>query len=741
MLTHDASRAAADRTVPVRARGDLKSIEVAFGSQTSFVVKDEVAGEAFHLSAEEHRLFRALRQPTSLRGLQRIVESEFAPRQATIQQLQQFINQLYDQGLVISEIPGQGAELLARGEQRRRRSRWSSIPQVLAIRLGGFHSGPLIDRLYTSARWVFTPWALAGALMVVAYAALVIIGNAETIGARLPVSHQFLTLSRLPLWILAIASVKVLHELGHALTCRHFGARPQEMGVLLLAGAPALYCDVSDAWRLPNKWHRMGVSSAGMLVELLIAAAAAIVWHHAAPGMLSAICLTVIMVCSIGTLAVNANPLLRYDGYYILADWLEVPNLAERSRGLISSAWRRWLLAEPMPSDPFVSAGKRRSLWAYAVFSKIYLAFVLACIYLLAHRLAQPYGLENAVNALACVTLAGVFVSPLAAIFRFIADPSVRARMQWRRFGATCAGMACLAVVLWCWPMTRRVEAPLVVVPAKNHPLFAVVGGELAYAAKEGAQVEAGDVIARLTNPEVELALAEQEGIVRMARLRVTQLRALQPTMPAASRVIPAAVAELVDAEAQLVEQQAAAEQLVIRAPVAGRVLAPPPRSVNREAAEKLGPWHGSPLAKRNLGAWIEPGAALAVIEAPGGWVAWAGVDQADVAAVEPGQRAHLLLDEQPMTTLTGHIVHVSRRARNNRRENPDGATASAAGRAEGDDALLGDDRYHVVELALDDSARELFAGARGAARIATQGSTLGQLAWMHVRRLFARVY
>ena len=179
------------------------------------------------------------------------------------------------------------------------------------------------------------------------YAALIVAGHAPTIAARLPALSELAQPSRLPLWIAAIAGVKVLHELGHALACRHFGARPAEMGVLLLAGAPTLYCDVSDAWRLPSKWRRMAVSSAGMFVELFIAAVAAIVWWHAAPGLLAALCLSLIIVCSVGTVAVNLNPLLRYDGYYLLADWLETPNLAERARGLVSGAWRQWLLGQP----------------------------------------------------------------------------------------------------------------------------------------------------------------------------------------------------------------------------------------------------------------------------------------------------------------------------------------------------------------------------------------------------------
>src|SRR5687768_18511036 len=107
----DHRRSAVNRTLPLRARGDLQSVEVAFGGESNFVVEDPIAEETFHLSAEEHALLDALRQPTSLRQLQRLIERQFAPRRATIPQLQQFVNRLFEQRLLVGENSGQGGEL------------------------------------------------------------------------------------------------------------------------------------------------------------------------------------------------------------------------------------------------------------------------------------------------------------------------------------------------------------------------------------------------------------------------------------------------------------------------------------------------------------------------------------------------------------------------------------------------------------------------------------------------------
>jgi putative peptide zinc metalloprotease protein len=729
----DTRRSAVDRTLPLRARGDLQSIEVAFGGESNYIVKDPIAQESFHLSAEEYALLDALRQPTSLRDLQRLIEIRFAPRRASVPQLQQFVNRLYDQGLLVGEIPGQGAELLNRGVERHRRERRASWLQVLSIKLGGFDPGRLVDSLHALLGWM---WSKPGMLILgslVGIAALSAVGAAPELAARLPATAELAQPKYLPIWLAAIIGVKVLHELGHATACRHFGARPQEMGVLLLAGAPTLYCDVSDAWRLRSKWQRMAVSSAGMFVELVIAAAAVVVWRYSEPGLLSAICLSLIVVCTVGTLLVNANPLLRYDGYYLLADWLEVPNLAERARGLVTSAWRRWLLGEPRQDDPLLGPHKRRALWVYAILAKLYLALVLAGLFVLFLKLARPYHLENAVYTLAVVALLGLLVQPVISASKLAANPLVRARFRWFRFLATIGVLAAIVAGCMLIPITRRVKAPLVIAPATAQPVFAVTAGELVSAEPVGAEVNVGEIIARLRSPELELAVQDLEAAVRDRRARLHQLRTLQASLPAALRMIPTAVAELADAEAQLAVRRAMVETLIIRAPIAGRILAPPKRKAERPGAGELRTWSGSPLDEQNLGAWIEPGTPLAVIASGDQRVAWAGVQQADVPEVEVGQPVRMVADQLPMQVVAGRVASVARRARNNASDGSAGQPAN--------DSALSDGWYHVVEIELDEPAAKLLPGARGLAKIATYDSTVGELVITQLRRTFRRVF
>jgi putative peptide zinc metalloprotease protein len=733
MARSDYRRAAADRILPLRMRGDLRVVEMTFAADAMYVVQDPVTGEAFQFSREEHTLLTALRQPVSLRSLQRELEATFAPRRATIEQIQQFVNRAYEMGLLVSDVPGRGAELHERGRRQARRERWASLLQVLSVRVGGFDAGPVVEWLYRSIGWVFSRPVLIAVVVMAVASLLTAIGRASSIAAGVEGLAELGRPRLWPIWLGALIVVKVLHEFGHALACRRFGARPREMGVLLLAGVPSLYCDVSDAWRLPSKWQRIAVSAGGMFAELMIAALAALVWSRTEPGIVHAVALSLLVVCSVGTLAINANPLLRYDGYYILSDWLEVPNLAERARGLIGGAWRRWLLGESMPEDPLLSPRKRRALWIYAVASKAYMGLVLFGFFILMLRLARPHQLQNLVYGGAALTLVGMAFGPAVSAIRLATNPGLRSRLRAGRVATSLALLAVVASAIWLMPMTRRVAARLVVVPAEAHPLFAEAGGELAFALPAGAEVAAGDVVVRLSNPELELALAEAAGVVRQQRTRLAQLQALQATHPAASRQLPAAAAELAAAEAELAEQQKLFDSLAIRAPVAGRVVAAPARQDRPSRAGRLPGWNGSPLEACNLGAWIEPRTPLCVIAPGDRSVAWAGVEQADAPAVAPGQAVRILVEEQPLSAHDGRVVQVARRARLN---HDDADAGSGAKRS-----LLGDERYHVVQIAIDGDAQPLLPGSRGVARIITDESNVGTLALDSLKRLLQRVF
>ena len=225
---------------------------------------------------------------------------------------------------------------------------------------------------------------------------------------------------------MALALVKIVHELAHALTCVHVGGQCHEIGLLLLVFTPCLYCDVSDAWSIASKWRRIAVSAAGVIVEVCLAAAATLLWWFSAPGAFHTLCLHIMIVCSVSTLLLNGNPLLRYDGYYVLADWLEVPNLGQQSQALLNRLLAGFFLGIVPPADRSLPQRSRGLLVAYAVVSALYRWLIVLGILWFCYRVAKTYGIEVIAVGLAVLVIAGMVFAPAWNLVRFLNLPAIR---------------------------------------------------------------------------------------------------------------------------------------------------------------------------------------------------------------------------------------------------------------------------------------------------------------------------
>jgi putative peptide zinc metalloprotease protein len=266
--------ASIDRTLTLRLRPDLIVTPVTTGGSATWVVKDPVTMEHFQFTTEEYALLDWLRQPLSIGELRRRFAERFPPQTISPQSLWEFLGRLHSAGLVVGDGPGQGHERFQRMRRDRAR-RWAmSWTGVLAIRFRGLDPDAFLTFAHNRLRWLFSPASLLVMLAVVVCAASLVVGHMDEFRARLPEVSALFDSRNVVVMLLSIGAVKVLHELGHALTCKHFGGEVHELGFMLLVFSPCLYCDVSDSWRLPGKWPRIAVAAGGMLVEIVLAAIA-----------------------------------------------------------------------------------------------------------------------------------------------------------------------------------------------------------------------------------------------------------------------------------------------------------------------------------------------------------------------------------------------------------------------------------------------------------------------------------
>ena len=510
-------------------------------------------------------------------------------------------------------------------------------------------------------RWLFSLPMLLIAVGVVLYALRLAAGNVAELTAAIAGLDVLGQPRYWLMWLLTIVCVKVMHELAHALTCKLVGGRCHEMGVILLAFVPCLYCDVTDVWRMPSKWQRIAVSAAGMLVELLIASLALIVWSYTQPGLLNLWCLSVVIVCTVGTVLINANPLLRYDGYYILADLLEVPNLSSRAQGLMSEKLKGWLMNQPPREDPLLGRTRRKAVMLYAICAKVYLTVLIVFIFAGLLALARPYRLENLVYSMGVVTLVGMLAAPVLGIAKLWRNPSSRYRVRIPRALALVAILGMAAAALFYVPIERTISGAAVFVPVESRTVYATTGGFLRTAKAAGEQVSAGDAIATLENDGLTLSVTKQAGEYQVRKASFEQLKTLRSWDATAAERTPTAQAAMTEAEKLLIELHKQQNELQLTAPMDGTIIAPP--ALEQDAPEgSLSTWSGSPLDPKNLGCWIEPGTVLCMVGDPKSLKALVTVDETDAPEIERGQRVRILVASAPVRIVEGEVTDVARR-------------------------------------------------------------------------------
>ena len=710
----------ANRPLSLRSRPDVQLAETAYAGQPAYVLKDPLTLELFQLTAEEFFLFQAAKVRTTLGRMRQEFERRFAPRRITESALQEGLSQLHARGLLVSDAKGQATEILERGNKRQRQERLQGLLSLLSIRVGSIDATRLLDGLYRRLNWLFSIPMLVLFVSLAIYAARIAVGNRAELAASLTQLGQLGQPRYWLVWLATIAGVKVVHELAHALTCLHVRARCHEIGVILLAFVPCLYCDVTDIWRVPGKWQRIAVSAAGMLAEVVIAALALIAWSITEPGLLNLWCLSVVVVCTAGTILINANPLLRYDGYYILADYLEVPNLASRAQGLLSEKLKCWLLNQPPREDSLLAPKRRRAVLVYAIAAKLYLTVLVVLIFAGLIALARSYRLENLVYTVGVITLAGMLVAPVLGTWKLMRNPNSRYRLRIPRALALLAIVtATLAAVLY-WPIERSISGAVVFVPGETRSVYASTGGFLQTASVSGSRVKAGDVLARLENPRLEMIVAEQQGEFQVRRTGYQQLKAMRTWDNSAAARTPTARAAMNDAKVQLAELREQQDQLVITAPIEGVVYAPPALQPEPTSSRQLPSWSGSPLEPKNVGGWIEPGTVLCTIGNPSSFRALVTIDEADAPEVQPGQAVRILVASAPVRVLEGSVIDVAKRGSAI-------ATDSSVDRRA---------RKHLVEVKLNTEDPLALVGARGFAKIEAERRTLWQITYRELQRM-----
>ena len=729
MSTADAFRSSTTRGVTLRRRGDLVVNRQVYQGQAWWVVKDPISLHYFRFRPEEYALLDMLDGRTSLEDLKEQFEARFPPRRITVDELSRFIATLHRSGLVIGDRAGQGPQLFERRRQRIWREWMAWLANIMSMRFRGIDPDWLLERLDPWFGWLFSPPAIVAALVFVASALLLVLVNFDIFRSKLPEFHQFFAAGNWLYLGAALAVTKVLHEFGHGLSCKHYGGECHEMGAMLLVFTPCLYCDVSDSWMLPSKWKRAAIGAAGMYVEVIIASIATYLWWNSHPGTFNQLCLDVMFVSSVSTILFNANPLLRYDGYYILSDVLEIPNLRQKANTILQRIASRWCLGIKQQDDPFLPQRKLGLFALYAVASSLYGWVVTASIFLFVWNVFKPYRLEVLGQILAFGAVWGLVIRPLQGIIKFFKVPGRRDEVKSTNMAVTAVAAAVVLGSIALIPLPQRVWCATELRPRGEEMVYVPVPGRLErLAVKAGAVVKKGDELARLVNVDLDLEIADLEGKAKQYESRLKSLERERFSDPAAGLEIGTVKESLASIRDQLDRKMKDRRELVLLAPRDGVVMPPMSLKSQGEQGGKLPAWSGNAISDRNLGAIFQEGTVLCMVGEPERFEAVMVVDQTEVEFVTEGQPVDLKLNSFPWQTFRGKVDQIAEthiEAGSERLSVKAGGSVPTETDPSGREIPISTS-YEAL-MTLDDADAVFTPGMRGTARIQVGSRTVGQ--------------
>lgn len=361
----------------------------------------------------------------------------------------QLLSQLHAADVLQCDVPPDTQEMFRRRERLRRKKWQQRLMSVFAWQIPLIDPERFLSALAPLARPAFTVLGFVVWLAVVGWATLVAGSNWPEL-SQSTLDQHLAPRNLIMLWLL-FPVIKTLHELGHGLAVKAFGGEVHEMGVMILVLTPVPYVDASAAWAFRSKWQRIVVGGAGMAVELLIAAIALAIWVNAEPGVVRSLAYNTMLIAGASTVMFNANPLLRFDGYYMLMDYLEIPNLRTRANQYLATLAERCLFGQKDAERPVATAAERAWFVGFSIGSSVYRIVVVLAILVYVGEISVALGVIFAV-----MTATVWFVVPGFRILDYLANsPRIR-RVRSRAILATALVVAGTAGLFFAVPMPQR---------------------------------------------------------------------------------------------------------------------------------------------------------------------------------------------------------------------------------------------------------------------------------------------
>ncbi len=552
--------------------------------EQKYALRDPVSGEIQLFSLQAYTVIGLMDGERDLNRIWLLAGEQLQDELPTQEDVISLMVSLYQADMLYLDVPVNAADLFERRDKKQSKKALQKVYSPLSVQIPLFDPTRLLDRICPwfdrcmgwPLRWIY--------ILVVGYGLFIAVQNFDALTSNaadriLAADNLFL------LWIL-YPVIKIIHELGHAYMVRRYGGQVHEVGVMFLVFFPMPYVNASESAAFSDKHQRMTVAAAGLIVELFIAAVAVVLWSMAADGLAKSILYNVAFMAGVSTVLFNGNPLLKFDAYYVLADYLEIPSLAKRGVTYWGYLFKKYIFRFREIEDPSVDDRERYWLFFYNLFSFIYRLFISITIVMF---IGAKYFVVG--------VLLGIWTLVTSWLIPLIKTVSLPFRdsqfvMQGKK-PSVVVGL--LAVLLWAvlfqLPLPRSVTASGVAWVLDSERLYATESGFVSELfLPEDKQVTPGQLLVLLANPElldratvVDAQLLEAKSRLRSvyqdrtkSSLAAAELQRFQDERDDLTRAL-AALKIRSSAEGQLVVSEADTlqDRFVRRGEVIGYVVAP----------------------------------------------------------------------------------------------------------------------------------------------------------------------
>jgi len=702
----------------VKLRADLVVQPQFYEGMTHYVIKDPLALKYFRFKIEEYYLLQQFDGTQNLQDVKKAFERKYRPQTISIEDLTRFVAQLHEAGIIQIDSPEQAKVLIRRRRKNRWKKIWAFMANILFIKIPIIDPERLLTWMYPYFRWIFTSYFVTASVGLMLAAVTLVISQWDLFYSKLPEFQSFFNWWTIFSFWISLAIVKIIHEFGHGLTAKHYGGEVHEMGMLFLVLTPALYCDVTDSWLLPNKWHRIWISAAGIYVELFLASIATFVWFYSEPGLLNSLSMATMFICSINTVLFNANPLLRYDGYYVMADWLEVPNLRIKSTQFFAYLIQEKVLGLEIPVQSYMPRSRRFLFVTYAIASYLYRWVVTFSIIYFLTQVLKPYKLQSISYMLATGALVPLLGMPVYQIGKFLRTPGrLRKVKKARAAGFAVAAVAIVAGILLI-PTPLRIQGTLVLTAAKPDEVYAEVEGQLVELnVRDGEWVSKDTVIAKLINPEKQKELVQKQTDQAINFYKAQWYNQSPERENRALARQHLQMAEELEPMLQKISEQIG--KLTLIAARDGQVMGVP--------------------HPETVGQVLKPGKPFCEVGDPHHIEAHLIVDQSDIDLIRLGRRAWVKIYGRAETTYMSEVSEIAKRSRD---EIPPELSHVAGGEIAGKadpktGAVKPQTAVYEAIIPLENPSLTLQPGLRGFAKIDGGTHTFGWWLWRLINKTF----